>query len=59
MIIHVHVYTQWHAVVSPGYPESHESQDLLEVAVVGVVLVLVLVGGQLHFYIKEEDNHKS
>ena len=33
-----------------GYPISHGSQDLLEVAV--AVVVLVLVGGQLHLYIK-------
>ena len=44
---------------------SHDSQDLLEVAVgvvVGVAVVVavlvVVVGGQLHLYIKEQNNHK-
>ena len=44
---------------------SHDSQDLLEVAmgvVVGVAAVVavlvVVVGGQLHLYIKEQNNHK-
>ena len=38
-----------------GYPTSHGSQDLLEVAL--AVVVLMLVGEQLHLYIKEA-NHK-
>ena len=38
--------------VQTGYPVSHDSQGLLEVAV-AVAVVVVVLGGQLHFYIKK------
>ena len=54
-IKYVRLYTLLQLGVLDGLPISHGSQDLLEVAL--AVVVLVLVGGRLHVYIKEA-NHK-